>query len=604
VDYQQMGQPVVLLEFDAKGAKMFYRVTSAYAPGGSSNTDPNRSRQLAIVLDGTLYSAPAIREAIAGGKAEISGSFTVPEATLLSNILRAGSLPAPVKVIERRVVDPTLGADSIKSGISAGLYGCGAIVVLMAGYYLLPGLLASLALLLNVLLLPIGMIAVAGILDVFSGGGGAASGIALPVLTLPGIAGIALSIGMAVDANVLIFERIREELRAGKTFGGAIQAGYQRAFTAIFDSNVTTIITAAILFVLGSGPVRGYAVTLAAGLLVSMFTAVVVTRLCFDAIGKKSTDLKLLRMMQLFSESKIDFMKWWKPALTVSLVIIIGAWAVMTTRGMQNVRKVFGVDFTGGSAVSMGFEQRVEVDAMRAALSEAGVNDAMIQYQGVKGGGDEGLQLKVGSAEDGALAAKTLAEKFPQAGFKVLQEDDVGPQVGGELKRKAMWAMLWSLVAMVIYISWRFEFGFALGAVVALFHDVLITAGIIHLMGFQISLTVVAALMTIVGYSVNDTIVIFDRIREDLRLIRNKSFLDICNLSMNQTLSRTILTNFLTFVSVLCLVAFGGSTLRDFSVTMFIGMIAGTYSTMYIATPVVLLWYRFKTPDLGSKSAG
>jgi len=604
VDYQAMGQPVVKLRFDAKGAKRFASVTSDYAPGGARNPDRTKYRQLAIVLDGTLYSAPRIIEPIYGGKAEISGSFTPQEAIFLANILRAGSLPAPVKIVERRVVDPTLGEDSIRSGVTAGLYGCMVVVVLMAIYYLVPGLLADLALFLNVILLPLGMVVVAGFLDIFSGTRTGGSVVQLPVLTLPGIAGIALTIGMAVDANVLIFERIREEMRAGKSFMGSIQAGYERAFTAIFDSNITTIITAVILFVLGAGPVRGYAVTLTAGLLVNLYTAVVVTRMCFNAIGARSGNMKWLRMLQLFKESNIDFIRWWKTMLSISVLIIVVSWTLMIMHGLNNPRSVFSVDFTGGSTVTLSFTQKPDVEIIRSVLASAGVHDVGIQYQrAMKAGEQEVLQIKVGSASEGMSAAKIISEKLPEAGFKVLQEDDVGPQVGSELKRKASWAMFWSLVAMIIYIAWRFEFGFALGAVVALFHDVLVTAGVCHLLGFQISLPVLAALMTIIGYSVNDTIVIFDRIRENLRLIRNRSFLDICNLSINQTLSRTLLTSFLTLVSVVCLVVFGGGAIRDFSVAMLVGMLAGTYSTMYIATPVVLLWYRFKTPDLGAKAA-
>jgi len=593
------------LRFDSKGTKVFRQLTTDYAPGGQRNPSRERERyrQLAIVLDGTLYSAPRIIEPIIGGEAQISGSMSVEESYQLANVLRAGSLPAPMKIVEERSVDPTLGAEAVHSGVWAGVYGCTAIVVLMAFYYMVPGLLADVALLLNVVLLPLGMIVVAGFLGIFSGGRGGAGPIALPVLTLPGIAGIALTIGMAVDANVLIFERIREELRVGKSFAGAIQAGYERAFTAIFDSNITTIITAIILFILGSGPVRGYAVTLTAGLLVSLYTAVVVTRMCFNAMAAKGVGTKALRMFQMFAETKLDFMKWWKLALACSIAIIVVSWTLMVLHGRQNPARVFAVDFTGGASVTLGFTNRVSGDAIGAALAEAGLREAMIQYQRSAAAGEaEVLQVKVGGSEiEGALVKDALLATFPDAGCKVLQEDDVGPQVGRELKRKAVWAMVWSLVAMIIYISWRFEFGFALGAVVALFHDVLITAGVTHLLGFQVSLTVVAALLTIVGYSVNDTIVIFDRIRENLRLTRNLSFLDLCNLSMNQTLSRTILTNFLTFVCVLFLVALGGGAIKDFSVTMFVGMVAGTYSTMYIATPIVLLWYRFKAPDLGTK---
>ena len=608
VDYRALGQPVVTLQFDGNGTRKFRRVTSDYAPGGAKNPSrggTDRYMMMAIVMDDTLYSAPRINEPIPGGRAEISGSFSIAEATFLSNVLRAGALPAPVKIVEKRVVDPTLGRDSIDSGVKAGLYGCIAIIVLMGAYYLVAGLLADLALILNVVLLPLGMILVAGFLGVFSGEGRSAGAIALPVLTLPGIAGIALSIGMAVDANVLIFERMREELRTGKGLVGTIQAGFERAFTAILDSNMTTIITAIILFLLGSGPVRGYAVTLTAGLIVSLYTAVIVTRMCFNVIAARRTDTGVLRMMSVIKQTNFDFMKPWKVALAISLVVIVGSWGLMVAHGAKDRRSVFGVDFTGGSSLTLSFTKGQEpgVEDLRSTLGGVGIGDATIQYQAgmESGSAREFLQVKVGDQSEGAKVEKLLLEKFPGAGFKLMKQDDVGPLVGGELQRKAMWAMLASLVAMVIYIWIRFEFGFGLGAVAALFHDVLVTAGVMHLLGFQFNLTIVAALMTIVGYSVNDTIVIFDRIREDLRLVRNKSFTDICNQSMNETLARTLLTNFMTFVSVLFLLIMGGGAIKDFATAMFIGMISGTYSTIYIATPVVLMWYGFKTPQLGKK---
>ncbi len=603
IDFQSLGQPVVKLEFDSKGARRFGQVTSDFAPGGAKNPNPQVGRMMAIVLDGTLYSAPVIREPIHGGRAEISGQFTVDEAKFLANILRAGSLPAPVRIVERRVVDPTLGADSIRSGIRAGVMALVAVVVLMAAYFWFSGLLADLALGLNVVLLPLGMIVVAGFLGLFAPQARGGGMLALPVLTLPGIAGIALSIGMAVDANVLIFERIREEFRAGKSLLATIQAGYERAWTAIMDSNVTTIVTAVILFLLGSGPVRGYAVTLIAGLMVSLYTAVIVTRMCFNAVAARTPKTSLLRMAALIKPSNFNFMKPWKVALGISLVVIVGSWAVMIARGAREPRTVFGVDFTGGSSVTLSFEQKVEVEQLRSALQAAGVRDATIQYQQeMESGSKEVLQIKVGGVDEGARVEQALTAAFPEARFVVLQQDDVGPQIGRELKAKAVWAMFWSLVVMILYIWWRFELGFGLGAVAALFHDVLVTAGVCHLLGIQINMTVVAALLTIVGYSVNDTIVIFDRIREDLRLVRGRTFMEICNQSLNETLSRTLLTNFLTLVSVLCLVLLGGGAIRDFSVAMLIGMIAGTYSTIYIATPVVLAFYRFKTPDLSGKT--
>jgi SecD/SecF fusion protein len=602
VEYDAMNQPRVNIEFDSKGAKKFAMVTSDYAPGGARNPNPEVGRQMGIVLDGTLFSAPVIREAIHGGSAEISGSFTQAEAAQLSNVLKSGSLPAPVKIVEQRIIDPSLGEDSVNSGIKAGLTGIVAIIVLMALYYLVSGLLADMALILNVVLLPLGMIVVAGVLGLFTKDARGGGAIALPVLTLPGIAGIALSIGMAVDANVLIFERIREELRSGKSLMASVQFGFQRALTAILDSNLTTVITAIILFIMGTGPVRGYAVTLIAGLIVSVYTAVIVTRMGFNLITNRTASASVLKMMQAVKPTSFDFMKPWKLALSVSLAVILVTWGLMITHGLQDPTKVFGVDFTGGSQLTFSFSQKVGVEQLRSAMEAGGVKDATPLYQKEMQSDREFLLVKAGNSTEGAKIKTIVTGQFETSGFKLLQQDDVGPQIGAELKQKALIAMGLSLIAMIIYIWYRFELGFGMGAVAALFHDVLITAGICHVLGVQLNMTVMAALMTIVGYSVNDTIVIFDRIREDLRLSRNKSFLDICNQSMNETLSRTLLTNFLTFVSVLCLLVFGGGSIRDFSIAMFIGMVSGTYSTIYIATPVVLLWYRFKTPDLGSNT--
>jgi len=690
VDYGRMGRPEINITLDPKGTKIFAGLTSDYAPGGAKN--PGRDfRALAIVLDGTLYSAPIIKEPIPNGRAVISGNFSVAEAARLANILNAGSLPVPVKIVERRIVAPSLGTDSVRSGVWAGALGGLLVAVTMCGYYLIPGMIATFALLLNAFLLPLGALVVAGFLDVFSemfsdyarvGGS-----VSLPVLTLPGIAGIALTIGMAVDANVLIFERIREEMRLGKGFMGAIQAGYERAFTAIIDSNLTTIITAVILFLLGAGPVRGFGVTLCAGLIVSLYTSVFVTRMCFNALAAKSSGTGLLKMVSLFPQTNIDFMKWRKVAFAISGAFIIGTSALMIARverrasvehtlrfqrevpvreiqsafvekggarveaeyttlkqeggrvlrvvlpagagvadaaaflkekfpdaGFEAVgvrefarwdlSKLLNIDFTGGSATTLGFRQRVPVEDVRSALKAAGIQDAMIQYE-ESGSGSEKTQdllVKTGTLPAGISVEKALQEKFPDAGFTVLAEDDIGAQVGRDLTSKAVRAMLWALAAMLIYINIRFRFGFGLGAVLALFHDVLVTMGACHLAGIRLSLTVFAALMMIAGYSVNDTIVIFDRIRENLRTVRNRSFLDVCNLSTNQTISRTLLTSGTTLLVVIALLLFGGGAIKDFSFAMFVGIIVGTYSSIYIATPIVLLWYRFRTPEIKSHS--
>jgi SecD/SecF fusion protein len=601
VDYRALGQAVVDLEFDSIGAKRFTRVTTDYAPQGARN--PGQvGRQMAIVLDGTVYSAPVIREPIYGGRAEISGNFTPAEAMFLVNILKAGSLPAPVDVVETRIVDPTLGKESVENGKNAAIYGCVVIILLMLVYYMVNGLLADLALILNIVLLPLGMIVVAALLGVFASDARAGGAIALPVLTLPGIAGIALSIGMAVDTNILIFERIREELKAGKSLKAAIDAGFNRAFAAVFDSHVATILTAVIMFIFGSGPVRGYAVTLVAGLLVNLYTAVTVTRMCHMLIASRTAKVSVLKMMNLVPETKIDFIGKWKWWLGGTFMVVVASWAVMVSTGLKDKTKVFGVDFTGGTEMVLTFEAKPGIEQVRDVLVKGGVNDPMIQYQkGMEAGSREMLTVKVGSLDDGRQVEGLLTNQIASAQFKMVKQDEVGPQIGKELMKRAMWAMILGMVAMVIYIAIRFEFGFGLGAVVATFHDAAITLGICHLLGFPITMTMVAAVLTILGYSINDTIVIFDRIRENLRLYQGRqTFKDLCNLSINQTLARTLLTNFFTLISVLFLCFMGGNALRDFSVAMLVGMITGTYSSIYIATPVTLAWYRWKSPDLGT----
>jgi len=608
VDFHAMGQPVVQLEFDSRGAKRFGLVTADYAPGGARNPDPNNFRQLAIVLDGRLYSAPVIREAIYGGSAEISGSFSLAEANFLANILRAGSLPAPVEIVEKRFVAPSLGTDSIQSGLRAIAYGGIAVLAFMLIYYLISGVIANLALILNMILLPLGMIVAGGFLSIFARDASGGGPIRLPVLTLPGIAGILLTIGMAVDANVLIFERVREESKVGKRLWTAIVAGYDRAFVTILDANLTTLLTGIILFIFGSGPIRGFAVTLCAGILVSMFTALVVTKLFFGLIAQKSS-AKALKMLSIVKETKVDFVGKRHIAAVVSVALIVASWGFMVYRGVQNPSAIFGVDFTGGSSVTLTFDQahRVATEDLRAALDNAGVQDPNIQYQReMEQGGDEYLQVKAaedaeseGKATD--LIARTLTAAFPESAFRVAQEDEVGAQIGAELKRRAVWSIVLALLGIIVYLSWRFEFGFAVGAIVALAHDVLVTVGVYTLFGRQLSLPIVAALLTIVGYSVNDTIVVFDRIREDLRLTRNQNFLDICNLSINQTLSRTLLTSLTTLLVIVMLLVFGGGAINDFALALCIGVLVGTYSSVFVATPVVLAWHRGRKPDLGAK---
>jgi len=585
VDYQQFGQRAVQISFDSKGRKIFAKVTADHAPGGAKNPDPNGRHYLGIVLDGTLYSAPFIRTSIPGGEAVIEGSFSLEEASDLSLVLRSGSLKAPLKVLEERSVDPTLGTDSIESGGKAAMLGFAIVAIFMVIYYHFAGLVAVLALVLNLVLLPLGMIVTAGFLGLIGGAGMGGSGVVLPVLTLPGIAGIVLTVGMAVDANVLIFERIREEMRQGKRFGAAISAGYEKAFGTIFDSNITTLLTAVILFWQGSGPVKGFAITLSAGIVASMYTSIVVTRMVFESLAQHDW-LHNLKMTQWVKETKIDFMGKRKWAAALSIILLVGSLGYTFTQGTANL----GVDFTGGQQLTMDFENKASTDNLRLAFTAAGLQNVTPQYQRLRGVDveNEVLVVKVATPEDGQIVRDVLAADFAEDQFQVVKEDTVGPQVGKELRNGGLIALGLSLLGMIVYITIRFEFSFAIGAVVGLLHNVLLTIGIYCLLGRQLTMTSIAALLTVLGYSVNDTIVVFDRIRETRKLHNGRLDPDIVNKSINQTLSRTLLTSLTTLLSVSMLMIFGGGAIFDFALALFIGVLAGTYSSALIAAPVML----------------
>lgn len=588
VGFSNFGQRQVELSFDATGRRAFARVTKDLAPGGAKNRDLNGRRHLAIVLDDTLYSAPFIREAIPGGNAVITGNFSAEEAHDLVIALRAGRLKARIDIIEERTVDPTLGHDSIASGKKAAIIGLAGVLVFTVLYYHFAGLVASLALVLNLIILPLGMILVAGFYGRLGGAALGSSITTLPVLTLPGIAGIVLSIGMAVDANVLIFERIREEMRLGKRFAAALDAGYAKAFGTILDANITTLIAAVILFWLGSGPVKGFAITLSAGIVVSMYTAIVVTRMIFSFLESNGW-LSKLGMLNWIPETKIDFIGKSKIAMIASAILIVATFAYAWTRGAAN----FGVDFTGGQQITLAFSQKQDVDALRAAITGAGVEDpGLIQYQSSNVSDDaqanEVLALKVTTPEAGDAAIAALQTAFPDAHFTLREQNMVGPQVGKELQRSALLAVGIALLCMILYITIRFEFSFAVGAVLGLFHTVLLTLGIYLALQLQLTMTSIAAFLTVLGYAINDTIVVFDRIREARKLRNGQLNADICNQSINDMLARTALTSITTLISLAALLAFGRGDIFDFAVAMALGVVIGTYASIFIATPIML----------------
>lgn len=403
------------------------------------------------------------------------------------------------------------------------------------------------------------------------------------VLTLPGIAGILLTLGMAIDANVLIYERLREEQAAGKSLGAALNSAYDKAFSAIFDSNLTTLITAAILFWKATGPVKGFAVSLVIGVVASMFTALVVTRNLF-AWGMKKGVINKISMANLIPVTRFDFMSKGKAALTFSLLIIVGSIAIFAVRGERN----FGVDFKGGDRIVMRSEgPRPSLDQVRDALKTIGFPEAVVQTEQSSGG----EFLVVRDAENsGVKISPHLIATFPDAKFKQENVETVGAVVGRQLAENSLLALGLGMVGILIYLTVRFEFSFAIGALVALLHDVVITVGIFSLLGREFSLVIVGAILTIAGYSVNDTIVVFDRIRENLKSEKPGTIAQIMNLAINETLSRTILTGGVTFLVTIALIVFGGPVLADFGLTMMLGILIGTYSSIFVASPIVLWW--------------
>ena len=600
----------------AEGGRKFSTLTRNYKAGGPKNRSSNEGRALAIILDDVLISAPTIQSEI-GSSGEITGRFDLKAAKQLSDDLNAGALPAPLKILAESSVAPTVGDDAIHSGIWAASIGFLLVAIFMFMYYWYAGLVADIALFLDIALLPTALVVVANVLGVFAhdpsmGGGGSMQ---LPVLTMPGIAGLVLTLGMAVDANVLIFERIREEFQRGARAGDAVKNGYGRAFTAIFDSNLTTIITGIILFVVGTGPVRGFAITLTAGVIISMFTALVVTRLVFDHFVKPEST-KPFKMLQFFKSPNYDFLKLGKITTIASAAIIVVSLAIFGIRLGVNKASVLAVDLTGGTSIVYDLVQdaakQPSVGDIRAALDSFD-NATVIQYQ--RGVGNTTLLVKTGESAEtakgskvenkdvGAHVTKLLSEKFPDAQFKPASVEEVGSMVGADLKKSGTKAVLFSLIAILIYVGFRFEFGFGLGGLVALAHDALISLGLFSLCGRQVSLIVVTALLTIIGYSINDTIVVFDRIREACRREKNLTFYEICNKAVNSCLSRTVITSVTTLFAVLALFLFGDGSIFDFALTMLIGVVAGTYSSVFIATPIMFWWYRGNRPEFEAEES-
>jgi protein-export membrane protein SecD/preprotein translocase SecF subunit len=574
--------PEVQFELSVSGGKRFGEATGR-----------NIGNYLAILLDGRVQGEPAvIRDRISSnGRIELSGK-TLEEANDLALVLRAGSLPAPLHVVEQRTIGPSLGVDSINAGVRASLLAVTFVLLVMGVYYGLSGLLAVAAL---------------GLYVLYTVGGLAAFGFAL---TLPGLAGFALSIGMAVDANVLIYERLREELDAGRPVKKAIDEGFKHAMSAIVDSNVTTALTAMILYVVGTGPVQGFAITLLVGLVASMITAVFVTRTFFLVWIKRKPGMKTLKhfTFRLFANAKYDFIKVRRWAYGVTAALIVPGVIMLAALGIT-----YSIEFTGGTMMQIRTSQPVSSAQLRQALEREGVNNPEIQTFGssqeyvVRARLDATGTATAQTETIATMTKKALDTELGAGKYEITRSGDVGPKVGAELQEKALIAILFSFVTTLIYLAFRFEWRFGLAAVVATAHDVLATVAFIRYLDLEVSLVVVAAVLTVLGYSLNDTIVIFDRVRENVKSRGRGNFVEVLNRSINETLPRTILTGGTTLATALVLSFFAGEVIKPFALVMTFGIIVGTFSSIFVASPVLLAitqrWRGGKTPNVAEPTS-
>jgi len=576
----------ILFGFNAKAAADF-----------ADATGNNIGRNMAIVLDGVVVSAPTIQDRIAGGRGQITGSFEDIEARDLSISLNSGSMVVPVREEFTRTVSASLGQESIQSGLVSSIVGTIIVALFMMVYYRVAGIVAVVCLTLNGIMILAAM-AYFGL-----------------TLTLPGIAGLVLTMGMAVDTNVIIYERLREELKRGHTLLTSVNSGFRQASTAILDANVTTLIAALVLLQFGTGPIQGFAVTLSIGVCTTVFTGLFMAWVMFEYLLEKRLISKVTMMSIIPENTNFSFMAYSKMALIGSALVIVFGLCFFGVRGKDN----FGVDFQEGTNVVLRIDNEavVPVEEVRTSLVASGFTNPVVQETS----GEDDTQNNMFVIRVNAITGKentagnsgneeemqTVAERIQDAlaplssgktADNILVEDEqtVGSIVGAQLRLDALSAMFWALIFILIYLWIRFEIQFAIGTIMSLTHDVLVAAGIFSLLGGEISMSVIAALLTLIGYSLNDTIVVFDRVREDMRLNRGKGlkFTTILDGAISSTLSRTILTSLTVFFVLIVLFFFGGESLRDFTLVMIIGVIAGTYSTIFIAAPITNLAYEIR----------
>jgi SecD/SecF fusion protein len=557
------GKPEVILMLTKPGRERFAIVTRDIAAMGQAG----RLGRLAIVLDGKLYSAPTVREQIDSDSAQITGGFTDREAINLANVLN-NPLDVELAVKQQYEVGPTLAEGAIASGTRATWIGIGLVAGFMMLYYTYAGFIAVVSVTINIFCL-LGMLASLG-----------------ATLTMPGIAGIVLTVGMAVDAHILIFERMREELALGKTLTAAFHAGHERAFTTIVDANLTTLITSALMIAFGTGPVRGFGVTITIGIFTTMFTALIVSEMLLD-MSIAAGVMKRMVMLNFFGAMKIDFVKYGRRAFIASWVLVFVGVVAVGIRG----HNIYGIDFAGGDVVNLSFTQRIDTQKLQTATDEAKLGEVLATYQSEIGGSQEILNIQTESGKRAAVVS-ALTKAFPNAGFTEVGKTEIGPSIGKEIQWNALLSVVLSIVGIMLYVAFRFEIGYGVGAVVSTVHDILMTVGIFVLTGRQFTAPMVGAILLIIGYSVNDTVVVFDRIREELKINPNSSLRDIINSATSKVFARSILTSWTTFLAALALFIFGGGVINDLSFTFLVGIVTGTFSSIFIASPIFYWWHK------------
>ncbi len=560
--FDQFGQPTVSFELTPKGASIF-----------SETTRNNTGKRFAIVLDDKVQSAPRINGVISS-QGQITGNFSLEEANDLSLVLRSGALRIPVNIVETRAIGPTLGADAIRQGLTAALIGIGAIFVLVYGYYgLFFGTVAALGLLFSGLAI-FGMMAGLG-----------------SVLTLPGIAGLVLTIGSAVDGNVISFERVKEEMRDGLSLKSSIKGGFGNSFWTIFDVNFSHLISAAALYNYATGPVKGFAVTLAVGIIASTFSNLFFSKWLLELMAERFK----FKAPDWFATPKFDFMSLTKFITTASVVLAMLGLVAMLTKGF-----IFGVDFTAGTSLLIKAPLTTTSEQMRSVVGKAGLEGVteggiVVVESNTPGEALKDFSVRTRTLENGTNGAANEVKVISDAvakisGAKVDTIETVGAAVGNELTTKTILAVIVALGLTMVYVAVRFDWVLGLGSIFAVLHDVFICFGLYALLGREFTITTVAAVLTLIGYSLNDSIIVSDRIRENLKVMRGQSYAHIVNTSINQTLSRTLMTSIATMLPLVALLILGGPVLRDFSFILVIGIIVGTYSSIYIVAPMAVFF--------------